>query len=161
MKQILLVRHAKSSWKDAELSDFDRPLNKRGKANAPALGQVIKERGMLPDIILASSARRVKDTVEALADSSGYLGEIRYLDSFYHAEPGDYLQALHSVDDRYERVMLAGHNPGMENLLHILTGEFLPMPTAALAFIELPITHWYDLIRPRQGKLLDSWIPRW
>jgi hypothetical protein len=97
MKTLLLMRHAKSSWGDPKMPDQDRPLNKRGKRDAPRMGRLIREEGLLPDIILTSTALRARMTAEAIIDQSAYQGETLYLDELYMAEPEAYLNALHGL----------------------------------------------------------------
>lgn len=161
MKTLLLLRHAKSSWKHEDLKDFERPLNKRGEKDAPRVGQLLKDQELLPQLILSSTAVRARKTTEAVIQSAGYTGEVRYLDSFYLAEPSVYLDVLKVLTDSLERVMLVGHNPGMEALLQILTGVMEPLPTAALAYIVLPVKRWSELDDPSiQGELVSLWRPR-
>lgn len=157
MKTLLILRHAKSSWDEPGLADIQRPLNKRGKHDAPRVGELIKEAGVVPDIILTSPAVRAMKTAEAAADTSGYEGEIEIRDVFYPGDPGDYIEALNELPDGYIRVMVIGHNPGLEELLSDLTGETEPLPTAALAQIELPIQRWIDLDDQVLGKVVRIW----
>lgn len=156
MKTLLILRHAKSSWDEPELADIQRPLNKRGKNDAPRVGEIIKEAGLLPDIILSSPAVRAVKTAEAAADICGYEGEIEIRENFYPGSPGDYIEALNEIPDGYGRVMVVGHNPGLEELLSDLTGKSEPLPTAALAQVELAIQRWIDLDDEVLGKVARS-----
>jgi len=160
MKTLLLLRHAKSSWDDPEIADHDRPLAKRGRRDAPRMGALLREEELTPDLILSSTARRARKTAEAVAEESGYAGEIELHDEFYPGAPQDYLSALQKVWDEYQRVMVVGHNPGLEELLETLTGETLHLPTAALAQVALPIEHWIDLDEETEGTLINIWSPR-
>lgn len=160
MKTLLIMRHAKSSWKDDDLPDHDRPLNKRGKSDAPAAGNWLRQEELLPDLILCSTAQRARSTAEAVSEASGYEGEIQYSRDLYAASPEDYLEALASLPDRYERVMLIGHNPGLGELLEELTEEVETFPTAALAEVQLPITHWSEITDSQSGKLARIWRPK-
>ncbi len=160
MKTLLILRHAKSSWKDETLPDHERPLNKRGKQSAPLMGELIRREGLLPDFVLCSTAKRARQTADLVAEASDYQGEIEYLRELYAAPPQAYLQALSKLDDRYERVMVVGHNPGLEELLQALTGEMQPLPTAALAQVELPIQQWAEVKSVRRGKLVEIWRPK-
>ena len=160
MKTLLILRHAKSSWRHAELPDFDRPLNKRGKRDAPRMGELLRQADLLPDLILSSSAQRARQTTQAVVDSSGYGGEVRWMDSLYAAPPESYLEALRALDDSLQRVMLVGHNPGLEELLEHLTGAAETLPTAALAQVLLPIQSWSQLDDEINGELLHVWQPR-
>ena len=160
MKTLLILRHAKSSWKDVYLADHDRPLNKRGKRDAPRMGQFILEEGLLPDLIISSTAKRARKTVEGILEGSGYSTEVGFTRDFYHAYPESFIDILSELDDKYERVMVVGHNPGLEELLEVLTGNYERMPTAALAYVQLPIQVWGDLGEVSQGELIAVWRPK-
>ena len=160
MKTLLILRHAKSSWNNAQLTDYERPLNKRGKTDAPRMGRLLREQDLVPDLIISSSAERALTTAEAVALASGYEQEIQSTRSFYHADPEAYLDVLRQLDDSLERVMVVGHNPGMEELLEELTGVWEQMPTAALAQISLPINHWRELDGETTGELVNLWRPK-
>jgi phosphohistidine phosphatase len=165
MKTLLILRHAKSSWKDEALPDHDRPLNKRGKADAPRMGKLLRDEDLIPDLILSSDAQRARATTELAAEECHYEGEITYLRDLYAAEPEAYLEALAQLGGESQCVMIVGHNPGLEELLQGLTGEYQPLPTAALAQVALPLEHWSEL-NPNaqgeiaQGKLVNLWRPR-
>ncbi len=160
MKTLLLMRHAKSSWKDTELSDIDRPLNKRGKKDAPYMGAVLKEKELVPQLILSSTAVRARQTAELVTAACSFSGEIRYLDYFYLAEPAAYLRGLTEVPDDLERVMVIGHNPGLEGLLQILSGRIEALPTGTIAYLSLPVSSWRDLHEDTEAELLELLIPR-
>ena len=160
MKTILILRHAKSSWDDPTLSDYDRPLNKRGKRDAPRMGKHIQEQSLVPDRILTSSAKRARKTAKKVAKACGYTGKIKKTDSFYHAPPGVYYEKIQDLPNKYEIVMVVGHNPTMEQLVANLTGQTVTMPTAALAHVELPIEDWHTLDIYTKGKLLNLWTPK-
>jgi phosphohistidine phosphatase len=157
MKTLLILRHAKSSWDDPKLADQDRPLNKRGKREAPRIGKLLREEDLLPDLILSSTARRARKTAEAVAEASGYSGEIEFSGAFYPGDPSDYIDTLQDAPDGCECIMVVGHNPGLEELLETLTGESAHLTTAALAQVSLPILHWYELDGETEGKLLNLW----
>lgn len=154
MKTLLLMRHAKSSWKHPELPDQDRPLNKRGEKDAPHMGKYIREKELVPQLILASPAKRVTQTVDEMLKKMNFKGKVEYVNSLYLAEPAAYLSTLQSVDDKYERVMVVGHNPGLEGLLQILSGQVESLPTAAIAHLVLPIEHWSNLTEETHGELV-------
>ena len=157
MKTLLILRHAKSSWGEPALADIQRPLNKRGKHDAPRIGELIKEMGLVPDTILSSPAVRAMKTAEAAADRCGYEGEIEIRENFYPGSPDDYIDAINNLPDACARVMVVGHNPGLEELLSDLTGESEPLPTAALAQVELAIQRWIDLDDKVLGKVAQIW----
>jgi len=159
MKTLLILRHAKSAWDESGVPDHDRPLNKRGKRDAPRMGRVLRDEDLVPDLILSSTAKRARRTAQLAAEACGYEGEIEVDEGLYLAGPEDYLEALHGVPDQMERVMLVGHNPGLEELLEALTGEAQALPTAALAEIELSIEHWQQ-VEAAEGRLVGLWLPR-
>lgn len=160
MKTLLLMRHAKSSWKHNDIKDFDRPLNKRGEIDAPLMGNLIVEQELIPQLILSSPALRARMTTEAIVKQMNYSGEVQYFDSFYLAEPSVYFDLVRTLPEELERVLLMGHNPGLEAVLQVLTKQVVPLPTAALAHIALPLQQWSDLNLDVDGELVQLWRPR-
>jgi len=159
MKTLLVLRHAKSSWNDPALDDHERPLNKRGRRDAPRMGELVREYGLIPDVIISSDAVRARVTAEAVAEAARYAGEIRLDPHLYLACPADILSLLATVRENAGPVMIVGHNPGLEKLVEQLTGDRQDMPTAALAQIGLPIDQWRDLKRSTRGTLVGLWRP--
>jgi phosphohistidine phosphatase len=160
MKTLLLLRHAKSSWKDADLDDHDRPLNKRGKRDAPRMGQLLAEEKLLPELIVCSTARRARKTAEHVIHASGYRGETRMTADLYDATGSQLRQFVESLPDAASRVLLIGHNPGLEELLEGLIGQYVPLSTAALAHVELQGQTWHDLAADSPARLIKVWQPR-
>ncbi len=160
MKTLLILRHAKSSWKQPDQADHDRPLNERGKRDAPRMGLLLREEDLVPDLIVSSTAKRARNTAEKAAESSGYGGEIQFTDTLYLAAPASYIGVLREVSDDHSRVMVVGHNPGLEQLLNVLTGDESALPTAALACVTLPIDRWQDFSADTRGRLVKIWIPK-
>ena len=160
MKTLLLMRHAKSSWKENKLKDQDRPINKRGQKNAPRMGELLEEVELVPQLIMCSTALRARQTAEAVIAKSGFTGKIEYLDAFYMAEAQVYLDAVHALPDLVERVLFIGHNPGLEACLQILSGQVEGLPTGAIAYITLPVNHWWEINAETRGDLQDLWRPR-
>jgi phosphohistidine phosphatase len=160
MKTLLVLRHAKSSRKHDALDDHDRPLNKRGKKAAPLMGQLLARQNAVPDLILSSTAKRATATAKRVAKAMGYEGPVIYEQTLYLAEPGVYLKAIRDHADTHERVMIIGHNPGLETLVQTMTGTDQPLPTAALAEIQLTIQSWKGLKRTTKGQLRHLWLPR-
>lgn len=160
MKTLLILRHAKSSWKDTALSDHERPLNKRGKRDAPKMGRLLRDKKLVPRLIIGSSAERVRETINYVCEACGYQGEIVYDDTLYLGEPQDYIRCLNAADDIYDRVMVVGHNPGLEELVELLCAEEYGMPTATLAEVRLPIKSWSELSGSVDGQCLHVWIPK-
>ena len=160
MKTLLLMRHAKSSWKENELKDFDRPLTKKGKKNVPKMGRLIAEEELLPDRIFSSPAVRASQTAEAFVESSGYMAEVEFIEGYYMGEPAAYTDPLINLPDEVQRVLIIGHNPGLEALLQMLTGRVESLSTGAIAYLVLPIKHWPELNKDTEGELIQLWAPR-
>jgi phosphohistidine phosphatase len=160
MKTLLLLRHAKSSWDDPELDDHDRPLNARGRRDAPRIGRLVRDEEIAPDIVLCSTAERARETAEAVAEATGYSGEVRFLRALYLAGPREIVAALKGLEPDVETAMVVGHNPGLEELVQSLTGQSEHLPTAALARIALPIARFGDLVPSGRGKLVRIWRPK-
>ncbi len=160
MKTLLLMRHAKSSFKDGSVPDFERPLSKRGEKDAPRMGKLLREKDLVPDLIISSSASRAKATAELVADKSGYKGDILYVEDLYLGEPAAYLEALRNLDDEVETVLVIGHNPGLETLLQILTDKVESLSTAAIAHLEVPLRTWKALDTTVIATLKHLWRPR-
>lgn len=159
MKSLYLVRHAKSSWDDSSLSDFDRPLNKRGRTAAPFMGELMDRKKLRPDVIVSSPAVRASQTAEAVCDAAGFEAALQFDKRIYEASPQTLREVVSEFDDDHASAMLFGHNPGMEGFLRYLTGEIEPMPTAALAVIELEIGKWSE-ITDDCGKLKKIYRPK-
>src|SRR4030042_5537971 len=117
MKTLLLLRHAKSSWKQPEVHDHDRPLNKRGKKEAPQVGKYLKEKDLVPDLIISSTARRARDTAQAVLEESGFAGQLDLYQDLYLSDAACYLDILRSLPDSINRGLVVGHNPDLEELL--------------------------------------------
>ena len=145
MKTLFLLRHAKSSWESSELSDFDRPLNARGLETAPFMGNIIKDNAFKIDLIVSSPAKRAQQTALLVKKTANINGEIEYDDRIYEASPRRLLEVVAEIDEKHDSALLVGHNPGFEGLVHLLTGEIQPMPTAALAVIDLTIERWNEI----------------
>ena len=160
MKTLLVLRHAKSSWNDPALVDHERPLNKRGRRDAPRMGELVREHGLIPDVVISSDAVRARLTAEAVAEAARYAGEILLDPHLYLACPADIHSLLTTVRENAGTVMIVGHNPGLEKLVEQLTGERQDLPTAALAQIGLPIDQWRDLKLSTRGTLVGLWRPQ-
>ncbi|QGJ70202.1 Phosphohistidine phosphatase SixA [Planctomycetales bacterium 10988] len=160
MKTLFLLRHAKSSWKDTDLPDHDRPLNKRGKKDAPRMGKLLREQGYLPSLIISSTAKRARKTAKKFASECKYKQEIQLTSDLYHAGPQEMLKLLQAVPADLPSVMLVGHCPGIQDYLHQVTGYADDFPTAGLAMIELPVEEWTQLQMESQGELQKFWRPK-
>ena len=159
MKTLLILRHAKSSWKEVGLPDRDRSLNKRGQRQAPEVGERVRKLGLTPDLILSSPAKRARDTAVVVAEKCGYDGDVDLVSDFYPGVPSDYLRVLSNLPDAAQRVMLVGHNPGLGDLLAMLTLRVETLSTATLAQVELNIDHWWQLDEDTKGRLAGMWKP--
>ncbi len=160
MKTLLFLRHAKSSWKDSTLADHDRPLKPRGQRDASRMGSLIQDEDLIPDLILSSTAKRTRDTTELVAEACGYDGKIKFQRDLYNAWTSRLIEILRDLKPKHTRVMIVGHNPGLEELLYVLTDQEEWLPTAALAQIQLPIKRWNKLDDETEGKLVNLWRPR-
>lgn len=158
-RELLILRHAKSSWKDTTLADHERPLNKRGRKAAKRMGQLLREEEILPDLIITSTAVRARDTARRVAEAAGYDGETIATADLYHASPADVMEEVSRVADTYDRVMVVGHNPGLEVLTGLLTGVYHRFPTAALLHVRFDRERWAET-PGRQATLLGFWLPR-
>ena len=144
MKELILVRHAKSSWKDSTLRDHERPLNKRGKRDVPEMGERLARSGYAPDLMVSSSAVRALDTARTIAGELGYRRErIAVEDRLYHAGVAELLQVIRGVDDSVDSLMLFGHNPGLTDLAnHLGPREIFNMPTCAVLHLRFQAENW-------------------
>lgn len=157
MKTILLMRHAKSSWDDPSLADFDRPLNNRGLKAAPFMARLLKEKGLKPDILVTSPAARASATAEIV--SKKLRAKLETDARIYEASLERLRDVAVEFTDEARSAMLVGHNPGMEAFLRYLTGEVQPMPTAAVAVIETNVDEWIKLSE-KCGRLVEIYRPR-
>jgi len=154
MRKIYLVRHAKSSWDNPYLEDFDRPLNKRGKSAAPEMGRRLVEKGIMPDLIISSPALRAAKTAKKICKEIGYDPErIRFYESLYHAGKSTIIQLIKSLDHQVESLMIFGHNPGFNDFASFFIPEFDEnIPTCGVFAINFRISSWSE-IEPAQAKL--------
>jgi phosphohistidine phosphatase len=144
MKKLLLLRHAKSSWDDVSLPDFDRPLNERGQRAAPLVGKFMREKKIRPDLVICSPAKRTRETIALVLKAAGIEPPLRYDERIYEASVGQLVEVVSQIEDDKTEVMLVGHNPGFENLLERFTGETVRIPTATLARIALNAEKWSE-----------------
>ncbi len=144
MKKIYILRHAKSSWKDSSLSDFDRPLNERGKRNAPMMGIKMAELNIVPDLVLSSSANRAYTTASIVVEKLNYPKDrIEKRKDLYLASSHAILKIINSADKKHESLMIVGHNPGLTELANDLGAfQVSSMPTCALVALEFAVDEW-------------------
>ena len=142
MLSLYLLRHAKSSWDDAAQPDFERPLTNRGRKACALIGEFIQEKGIEFDLVLVSTAIRTRETIELVRERAEIRGDVRYDERIYEATVGQLLEIISQIDNDHENVLLVGHNPGLEGLLALLSGEQHHMTTANFAKIKLKATKW-------------------
>ena len=161
MKTLYLVRHAKSSWKDARLQDHDRPLNKRGEQDAPRMGKRLGRRRPKPEVIISSPAVRAKSTAKILAAEIGFPKSGIIVDGLiYAAGPEDLVSVIRGLDNAVDCVMLVGHNPALTQLVNSLAHcDIANVPTCGLAVLEFRIHAWHDIDRVR-AELVDFDYPK-
>jgi len=147
MKTLYLVRHAKSSWKHPELDDFERPLNKRGKRDAPAMGQFLLQKGIKPDIIISSPAVRASVTTKIISDILSYpFNRVAYSDDIYEAGISSLFKILSKVENKYNSGMIVGHNPGMTYFANTLASTRIDnIPTCGIFCTDLDISSWQEI----------------
>jgi phosphohistidine phosphatase len=147
MKTLYLVRHAKSSWKFSELSDHDRPLNKRGKRDAPDMGNSLKLRGVLPDVLISSTANRAYTTAQNISNEIGFsVAEIIPNSDLFHANPVDILEVIQSIGEEHKSAMIFGHNPGFTNTVNQLASLKIDnIPTCGIVAISFSVESWSEI----------------
>lgn len=161
MKRLYLVRHAKSSWKYTDLRDFDRPLNKRGKRDAPFMGKLLAEDNVMPDLIISSPALRALSTAKKIAAELGYpVEKIETHKRLYESDTDDYLNVISQVPDTVETLMIFSHNPGLTILNNFLSDKRIDnIPTCGIVNIKININHWKDLDFEK-GQLISFDYPK-
>ena len=161
MKALTVIRHAKSSWQHAGMDDFDRPLNHRGRRDAPRMGRHLARRGFAPDTVLSSPAARAIATARAIAEEIRYPPEgIAEINRLYEADVTDLVEVVRGQDPHHSHILLVAHNPGCTDLIRYLTGQDIEsIPTCAVAHTTLAIQDWKDL-RARCATLQFLDVPR-
>jgi phosphohistidine phosphatase len=152
MRTLYLLRHAKSSWSDASIRDFDRPLKDRGRKAAERVGKRLASEKLKTPLVICSPAVRARETAEIVLKSARLKTEVRFDEHIYEASLRDLLQVVSEIPDEKRVAILVGHNPGFEELLAFLTGEGRQMPTCALAKIKLEVGSWQE-VKAGEGSL--------
>jgi phosphohistidine phosphatase len=167
MLTLILLRHAKSSWDDAELDDFERPLAARGLIAAPAIGAYLASHNLRPDLILCSGAARTRATLGLVQPFLGAPPAVAFEDALYLASASDLMTRIKRIPSKWPKVMMIGHNPGFHTLFKHLTATSDPtsnsalmskFPTCALAVLTFPFQSWLD-IGPGIGHLTHFTTP--
>lgn len=144
MKTLYVIRHAKSSWDNPTLSDVDRPLNNRGKKDAPAMGKRLAQRQVVPDLLLSSPAERALTTCKIIAEEIHYpSGKIKTDKNLYHAEDAEILRIIQGLDNKYACVWIFGHNPGLTDFVNLVAdADIANIPTCGVVICALDIQSW-------------------
>ena len=155
MKTLYLIRHAKSSWKNLDLTDFERPLNGRGKKNAPFMGKVLRDKGIRFDLMVSSPAKRALKTAQKIADQMQYERfDIRREPDLYHAASNTIVSIIQTQPDHCNRLALIGHNPGFTAVANQLGKLNLEnVPTAGIVAFSFDVSQWQD-VALGEGQLL-------
>ena len=168
MKRLTVLRHAKSSWDDASIDDFNRPLNERGWKAARRMGRELKHRELHFDLVLASTAARVRETIDGVQEKYDFGAPIQFEPRMYGASTDELLSLIRGLPESVHAPLLVGHNPGLERLIVELTRDDVgglrrrvagKFPTASLAVIELPADRWPG-IAPGSGTIADLILPK-
>lgn len=161
MRTLTLIRHAKSSWKDTTLDDFDRPLNRRGRENAPMMGHLLKKMGLGFDLIVTSPALRALTTARLIAEQLGYPEQdLLQNREIYGASTTELLEIVQRLPDEAANVALVGHNPALTEFCSYLSGEYIDnLPTCAVASIRFDVDAWQAVYRD-MGRLIHYEYPR-
>lgn len=153
IKTLYLIRHAKSSWKDIDASDFERGLTKKGKKAIEMIGSYLMLRGTKPDHILASCAARTQETADRLSKKLSYEGHIDYLQELYFTDTETLKELLSMQDDAHETIFVIGHNPQITDMANMLIDEHISkIPTMGIVAIEFDVSKWSDIFQ-QKGRL--------
>jgi len=161
VKYLTLVRHAKSSWKHDGLADIDRPLNSRGKASAPMMGKVLKQKDISFDVVFSSPAKRAYKTAKLICNELSYPQQniIQHVD-LYTASVDSLYSFLQQYGNEHQHIALVGHNPTITEFASELSGKYINnVPTCGIIAIEFSFHHWKD-IAPATGKIIYFDVPR-
>jgi phosphohistidine phosphatase len=161
VKKLFLVRHAKSSWSNPDLDDIERPLNKRGKRDAPFMGKVLNDNHINPDLIISSPAERAFLTAKTIAEQIDYpIEKIQIIDRLYHGGFKDLLVTLKGTKSSINTLMLFGHNPGLTDLSNYISNQHIEnIPTTGIVEIDLRVNNWNE-IDEDSGTFVDFEFPK-
>ena len=156
MKTLLLVRHAKSSWDDFSLSDFERPLNERGKNDAPKMGKRLRKKKVKIDAFVSSPAKRAKKTAQYfIKEFDRKEDEIIFISSLYDASVSDFNAAIKTIDDKYDNIAIFSHNPGITQFANELVSgaDIDNMPTCSVFAVKADTDKWKDFSKSKKEFL--------
>lgn len=161
MKKLYLARHAKSSWTNPNLKDFERPLNQRGLMDASFMGEFLVKENIFLDLFISSPALRAISTAKIIAEKLNYPeARIELNPSAYEASINDLLNIIENIDNQQQSVILFGHNPAFSHLVEYLSGEYIGnLPTSAIAQLQFDSEEW-QAISKNSASLLNLWSPK-
>jgi phosphohistidine phosphatase len=159
VRTLLILRHAKSGH-DEPVPDRARTLTTRGRKDARRMGELARERNLLSERVLCSTATRARETLELFAEGAELAAPVDFLDELYLAEPDAIVRAIRGRAGSSERVMIVGHNPGLEGVVAHLTAERVELPTTAFVECTLPIDDWSELDLETAGSLRSIFRPK-
>ncbi len=160
-RRLIIMRHAKSAWDSEALTDHERPLNQRGRDDAPRIARELVARGWEPTHILSSDSRRTRETCERMLTQLSGQPEVHFLQSLYHADLQDIESAVAMLPDHVQTVLALGHNPGWERAVFLLTGQSVTLTTANAALLTIDANHWAAAIEQRVAwELVDILRPK-
>jgi phosphohistidine phosphatase len=160
MGTLLLMRHAKSSWEHPGLTDFERPLKKRGRRAARRMAIKLREERLVPELILCSTAARARETLEGMVPVWNAAPQVILQDRLYHASSSELVDSVRELGETCSRVLVVGHNPGMEQLASEWSGRSVRFPTAAIAWFESDQASWNGLETGLSLSMMALWRPR-
>jgi len=161
MKELYIVRHAKSSWDFPHLSDHERPLSERGESAAPLMAEYVRKRIIIPQVFVSSDAVRAYTTAFEFMKIFGVpKNEILKKKELYHASKGDWFKVIYTIENRFDSAMLFGHNPGLTEFVNEISGvDIYNIPTCGIVGIHFEINSWKN-INAEKGKLVHYYFPK-
>jgi phosphohistidine phosphatase len=156
-RTLVMIRHAKSSWANPLQSDFERPLNDRGEHDAPMMGERLKKKGIIPDLIIASTAKRAKQTAKKIAKEVDYdVDKIQWQEKLYHCIPSVFEEVIYEIDSSVKTVFIVAHNPGISSFANQLSDKFHTdhMPTCGIVGAKFEADEWSEFIRVNKQVFL-------
>jgi phosphohistidine phosphatase len=159
-RRLIVMRHAKSDWKIPGVADHDRPLNERGRRTAPLIAKLLIDHEVVPDVVLASTATRVRQTLQPLLDLLNPEPKVIFDGGLYLASRNSLLKQINGLDEAWKQVMLVGHNPGLSELVSYLFGQPIELPTAAVAVCDCQADSWSSAVTQNRWSKSHLWIPK-
>jgi phosphohistidine phosphatase len=156
-RTLVMIRHAKSSWANPLQSDFERPLNDRGEQDAPMMGERLRGKNVIPDVIISSTAKRAKQTAKKIAKAIGYNeNDIVWYEKLYHCIPSVFEEVLYEVADGVKTVFIVAHNPGITEFVNQLSEAFSTdnMPTCGIVGAKFEADQWNEFSRTNKTVFL-------